>query len=269
MHASPLISVIIPTYNRPGLLQRAVQSVLNQTYQNFEIIVVDDNSDDDLSEITRQDSRIQFLRNEENRGANYSRNKGAHAAKGEFLNFLDDDDEFYPEKLKKQLNVFQKNQDALLAVVACDIIDDRNKLGKTLKNRKSGYVYKDLLKSYCVYLTTSLLIRAKYFYDIQGFDETLVANQEYDLCIRLAKKYTFDFLPEVLCINHASENQINTNFPKKLKGAMQLYRKYFWSFAKAGVSVFLYNQARFGYLFLVYILASLFGEGFYRNIPGK
>lgn len=266
MKSSPLISVIIPTFNRPDLLKRAVQSVIHQSYKNIEIIIVDDNSEVDLQEIGDLDSRIQLLRNERNRGANYSRNKGTEMAKGEFFNFLDDDDELYPEKLEKQLRLFRNNQDPSLAVVACDIIDDRNNLNITLKNRKSGYIYRDLLKSYCVYLTTSLLIKAQCFREIQGFDETLVANHEYDLCIRLAEKHTFDFIPEVLCINHASENQINSNFRKKLIGSRQMYLKHKKAFREEGVLG--YNRLRFSYLTLKNIFGMVMGPRVYFWVFG-
>lgn len=106
----PKVSVIIPTYNRAHLICRAIQSVLNQTYQDFEIIVVDDASTDNTEDVIIRnfnDSRIRFVRSQDNRGASAARNKGIELAKGKYIAFQDSDDEWFAEKLDEQIETFR------------------------------------------------------------------------------------------------------------------------------------------------------------------
>ena len=116
-----LVSVVIPTHNRADLLPRAIDSVLNQTYSNFEIIVVSDGSTDNTEEVVKsysdKDSRIRFIGYSPARGGNIARNTGIEAAKGEYVAFLDDDDEWMPEKLKKQIKVMESNPDIGLVIL--------------------------------------------------------------------------------------------------------------------------------------------------------
>ena len=100
----PLISVIIPTFNRETLLKRAIISVLNQTYQNLEIVIIDDASKDGTEKLVNnfQDSRINYFKNDRNQGVQISRNRGLEIAKGLFISFLDDDDFWLKEKIEEQ-----------------------------------------------------------------------------------------------------------------------------------------------------------------------
>ncbi len=105
----PTVSVIIPTYNRAHLLGRAIESVLDQTYQDFEIIVVDDASADETEEVVKSfgDDRINHIRHQKNKGGSAARNTGIKAARGEFIAFLDSDDEWVPKKLEKEIDRLQ------------------------------------------------------------------------------------------------------------------------------------------------------------------
>lgn len=100
----PTVSVVIPTYNRAHLVGRAIQSVLNQTYQDFEIIVVDDGSTDNTEEVVKSfnDPRIRYIRHDQNRGGSAARNTGIKMARGEYIAFQDSDDEWLPEKLESR-----------------------------------------------------------------------------------------------------------------------------------------------------------------------
>src|SRR2546429_9117536 len=108
----PKVSVIIPTYNRAEFLCSAITSVLNQTFHNFEIIVVDDASQDHTREVMNSlgDKRIRYIRHEKNKGVAATRNTGLVNAKGTYIAFLDDDDEWLPEKLQKQFNLLESCQ---------------------------------------------------------------------------------------------------------------------------------------------------------------
>ena len=107
----PTISIIIPTFNRAHLLERTINSVLKQTYTDFEIIIIDDASQDNTKDIVQRfkNKNIKYLRQNENKGAPAARNRGIQEAKGRYIAFLDSDDEWVPEKLEKQLALFEKS----------------------------------------------------------------------------------------------------------------------------------------------------------------
>ena len=104
------ISIVIPTYNRVDFLPKAIQSVLNQTYRNWEMIIVDDGSTDNTEEIVKgyKESRIQYIVHKYNLGLSAARNTGIKKSRGEYIAFLDSDDEWFPEKISCQMNIFQK-----------------------------------------------------------------------------------------------------------------------------------------------------------------
>ncbi|MBD3201963.1 MAG: glycosyltransferase [Candidatus Lokiarchaeota archaeon] len=256
---TPLVSIIIPSYNRPHLLQRAIKSVLKQTYSNLEIIVIDDNSDKDLFCIIDQfkDERIIYYRNKENKGAPYSRNRGIGVSKGNYINLLDDDDILLPQKIEVQLEKFQKSHIENLGVVVCDVEYRRKDINEIKQNHCKGNIYEKLLRSYAIYGIHSMLIKRKY---IVSFDTNLKSNQEYDLTIRLAKRCNFDFVPQTLARVFYSSNQISFNFPKKIKGTKYLFNKYRREFLNYGITFYIYNWLRFKFLLIKYYFFLFFGE---------
>ena len=120
--SNPGISVIIPTYNRAHLISRSAKSVLAQTYPDFELIIVDDGSGDNTEEIIEAlaDPRIRYLRHESNRGVSAARNTGIRAARGDYIAFQDSDDEWLPQKLEKQLGLFEQDNRGDLGLVLCE-----------------------------------------------------------------------------------------------------------------------------------------------------
>lgn len=260
----PLVSIIIPTYNRPELLKRAIQSVLTQTYKNIEIIVVDDNSDLDLNHFREEYSSVSFLTNSENRGACYSRNRGFEEANGEYVNFLDDDDELYPEKIERQIERFKVSDDEKLGMITCHLIDQRSGKEVTVRNKVRGDIYRELLARYAVSGTETMLFKKKVLQKVGVFDETLPANQEYDLLIRVCEKYSVDFIDEVLTKKHRSVNQINTNFEKKITGAKRLYNKHRERFKRESKGFFLKMWIKYRLLNVRFYIGKWFGEKVYR-----
>ena len=118
----PKVSIIIPTYNRAKLLSRAIKSVLDQTFKDFELIIVDDGSTDNtkgvVEEFQKKDSRIKYIWQENSGAPAKPKNTGIRQARGEYVAFLDDDDEWFPKKLEKQIELFEDN----IGFVGCNIL---------------------------------------------------------------------------------------------------------------------------------------------------
>jgi len=250
---NPLVSVIIPTYNRPTYLQRAIGSTLNQTYENLEIIIIDDCSTQDISTVVNefQDNRIKYFKNTTNQGSVFSRNRGLSICTGEYVNFLDDDDEILPQKIEFQIAKFKESNVENLGVVSCDMEYKRKDINMLKKNHLKGNIYKKLLKQYCIYGIHSMLIKKEF---TPKFDLNLKSSQEYDLSIKLASKCNFDYVPKRLAITHTSENQISFNYRKKIDGTKYLFKKYRSEFLRFGAKFYIYNWFRFRYLLLRYYI---------------
>jgi len=157
MVENPTVSVIIPAYNQANFIGKAIESVLRQTYQDFEIIVIDDGSTDNTEEITRgfKDKRVKYIKKyKKNRGISVARNIGIKTARGKYIALLDSDDEWLPEKLDKQINILQSESPEVGVVYSnlCYIDENGNNMNRKLRNSKKaeGYIYEDLLEKYCV-----------------------------------------------------------------------------------------------------------------------
>jgi glycosyltransferase involved in cell wall biosynthesis len=201
-----LVSIVIPTYNRAELVERAVHSVLSQTYPDLEVIIVDDASTDNTRErikaLQQVDHRILYFRHNSNRGPQAARNTGVQAAKGEYIAFLDSDNEWLPRKLERQMALFSHKADSL-GVVYCGYskVSAGGEVLNEYAPRYRGLVYKQTLGDWLTD-TSTLVVRKHILEKIHGFDENIRAYQEWDLCIRLARVCTFDFVPECLTFYH-------------------------------------------------------------------
>lgn len=201
-----LVSVVIPTYNRAELVVRAVHSVLSQTYADLEGIIVDDASIDDTRERIKTlqdiDQRVRYFRHDSNRGAQSARNTGVQAAKGEYIAFLDSDNEWLPGKLERQMALFYQKDNSPGAVY-CGYwkLSAHGDLLKEHVPRHRGWIYKQALSEWLTD-TSTLVVHKDILEKIHGFDERVRAYQEWDLCIRLARECAFDFVPECLSLYH-------------------------------------------------------------------
>lgn len=223
------VSVVIPTYGRPLLLKRAINSVINQTYSNVEIIVVDDNGENspnqkETQKMVSEYENLVYLKLKQNSGGAVARNLGAKRSSGEYICFLDDDDEFLPTKLEKQVGVFKESQNEL-SVVGCyaDILgDNQDLIRKEVCNIKGDVYFYQLKNNVC---TTSIaMIRSKYFKMVGGFDD-VSSSQEHRLFIKIfAVNPYYDYVPESLVkIYHHAGERISTG-AKKADGAIELYK---------------------------------------------
>ena len=191
---SPLISVVIPTYKRSGMLGRAIDSVLNQTYQNIEVVVIDDNSEgDEYRKETenfmlnyKDDSRVIYVKHRVNRNGSAARNTGVKVSQGEFIALLDDDDEFLPTKLELQISRLN-NSNGEYSLCYCHCSYYKN-LRKVLERRdsKEGNLMLELLKVEIAFAAGSTLIfRRSAFDKVNGFDESFQRHQDWEFMLRM------------------------------------------------------------------------------------
>lgn len=196
----PLVSVIIPTYNRANLIGRAIQSVLNQTYRNIEIIIVDDASNDNTEEIVTKFHNINvvYIRHNCNKGGGAARNTGIKASNGKFIAFLDDDDEWLNDKLEKQVKTIL-TLSSEWGGIYCGFYRITDKKIKKIEVFKKGNLKTELLKEQLdIGSSSTLLFIKKIILEIGLFDETFERNQDFELLIRFFRKYKLFSLEEPL-----------------------------------------------------------------------
>lgn len=201
----PLVSVIVPTYNRSQLLGRALHSVLAQTYPDWECLVIDDASVDETEEVVKRlgDSRIRYLRHDTNRGASATRNTGIAEARGEHLAFLDSDDEWLPEKLEKQLAVLETTKDPLLGVVVCGRIVTKPTGEQIVPGPDlQGGAYRKVLTLGFGGFGSSCFVRRSVFDVGIRFDESFVACEDRDFMAQILCRFRVESLTEPLIRQH-------------------------------------------------------------------
>ncbi|MFH1858292.1 MAG: glycosyltransferase family A protein, partial [Candidatus Omnitrophota bacterium] len=198
----PKVSVIIPTYNRAHFLQRAIECVLKQTFSDWELLVVDNGSTDDteplVHQLQKKDARIRYLF-EKRKGLSHARNLGFKEARGEFIVFLDDDDEWEPEKIKKQTAALESNPE--IALVTCggwrinelgEVIDEIPRFGWTPS-------FKSLAMEGCgIPSPSSVMIRRSCLWEVGVFSTKYCIASDYDLYLRITDKYSALCIPEHL-----------------------------------------------------------------------
>lgn len=211
------ISVIIPVHNRARILPAAIRSVLGQGYDDFELIIVDDGSQDNVRDVVESfnDTRIIYLRHDQNRGVSAARNTGIKHAKGELIAFLDSDDVWRSGKLLKQLQVFNDYPDTDCVY---SVIRRKDKYGTYFMpfSRVNGYIYDKVLMWHCVPIQ-SLLLRRSCFDSVGFFDERLLVCEDWDMCLRLSKSFRFRFVPVVLVESCVTDDSISTDMVKAEK----------------------------------------------------
>lgn len=198
----PLISIIIPVYNGEKTIRETVQSALNQSFTDFELIVINDGSQDATLDIVSSfsDARVKVF-SFTNGGLPVSRNRGISLANGEYISFLDADDLWTPDKLEKQLTVLKTNPQAGVAYSWTDCIDESGQfLRQSAYATVRGDVQANLLLANFISSGSNVLVRKQALMDIGGFDETLSNCQDWDLWLRLSTRYEFEPVktPQVL-----------------------------------------------------------------------
>lgn len=225
---NPQVSIIIPTYNRSSFLRRAITSILNQTFDDFELIIVDDCSIDDTEQVVADmnDGRIRYMKLESNIGAAAARNIGIKSARGRYISFLDSDDEYVHNKLEIQVRELDKSS-ADVGVIYCgySIHYEPDIIHGVVSPIYKGNLFDILLKRNCIGSPTPLI--KKECFDACGlFDEYLPSCQDWDMWLRISTKYDFDFVNEPLAKAHNHGNQISTNIESKILSREKLLEKY-------------------------------------------
>jgi len=233
----PKVSIIIPTYNRTDLLPRAIQSVINQTYKDWELLIIDDGSTDNTKEIVeefvKKDPRIRYFY-KENGGQGSARNLGIKNAKGEYIAFLDSDDEWLPEKLDKQIHALSTTEEKC-GFCFCDVIIQINKKSfnedKKICYSGQSIFFIDTICARFVILPSTLMIKSIVVKKIGGFDETEFARYVEDVIfgIKLAHEYEGIYLSEKLVVYRTDYKKIayeelsNFNRIKRYVNVMERY----------------------------------------------
>lgn len=213
MQPPPIISVIIPTYNREKYVVEAVQSVLVQSQKNIEIVVVDDGSTDNTGKIFADNNYESIVRYyyKPNAGAAAARNFGIKQARGEFIAFLDSDDLLINESLTLQLNRLQSNpRIGLVHGNFSKISDTHQNLGVRETSYFKGEIYPDMLSHWSGGIATpTVMVPARVLQETGGFDEELGLGEDIDMWRRIARKYEFDHIPQVLATVRSHSGNIS------------------------------------------------------------
>lgn len=229
------ISIQICTYNRAGLIENAIESVLRQTYTDWEILILDDNSKDNTEEIVKKylsDSRIRYIKNEHNLGIAKNRNKGLSLSTGKYIAVLDSDDLWIDnKKLEKQIDFIENNPEYHLVGTNFNIINSENVVLKTVRNLTKNDDIKNKMLIKNNFCHSSVLFNRLTALNAKGYDEQLDLAEDYDLYLKIGIKHKICNLIDISTSYRIHNNQSYTNKTKlgyKIqKSLITKYRKYY------------------------------------------
>ncbi|WP_091999462.1 glycosyltransferase family 2 protein [Marinobacter pelagius] len=232
---SPLVSIVTPTYNRADYIGQAVNSVLAQTYTNFEFLIVDDGSTDNTRELLEPvlaDARIRYFY-QENQGQSVARNCALSEAKGDFVCFLDSDNYWPAEKLKQQVDLFRNHPD--YDVVYGDIItiDEKGQeVSRKNMKRYSGIIAKYMIRDNCVSMNTAMA-RRRCFETLGAMSGKRRVADDYDLWLRFSARFRFLYVPEFLAYYRVMDDQISSDKTRRFDSNWEIIRDFRREFPNA------------------------------------
>lgn len=225
----PLVSVVLPTYNRPKMLQDAVESVIQQRYSPIELVVVDDHSDrpavDVLESIEFGDTEWKCIRHETNRGANVARNTGIEAADGPCIAFIDDDDRWRERKLERQITALEESHpDVGVVLVGQEYVNDEGERTAIRRPSIVGKATEALMRGESAGPFSTILVRAQVIADAGLPDERFPSWQDREWLLRLSQCCHFESVPEPLVVRRiGTHDQIGDDFESKSRVSYPLF----------------------------------------------
>lgn len=222
-----LISVVVPVYNGELTVEETVRSVLNQTFSDFELIVINDGSTDSTPDILSkiQDPRLKVF-SYSNAGLSASRNRGIKLASGELISFIDADDLWTPTKLESQLNALLANPRSAISYSWTNCIDaSGNLLDFGIHVTADGDVFSKLLKFFFLGSGSNALIRKQVFDEVGYFDETLTSAEDWDMFLRIASQYDFSAVPEPQILYRISDNSMSRNVIRQERESLKVIER--------------------------------------------
>jgi len=232
------VSVIIPTYNRAGYLGEAIQSVLDQTFSDFELLVVDDGSTDNTREVVAsfKDVRVRYIQ-QENRGVAAARNAGIKASDGEYIAFLDSDDIWLPENLEIKVKLLDSRPE--VGLVCSDAYFFDNSSGATLCRlwhdpkspawfdpvRAARQPLKELIRKGCLIMPPASLVRSQVVTAVNYFDESLPTSEDWDFIIRIVQRFQVEIIDMPLLKVRRHSTNLSENQEKMYRGAVAAINK--------------------------------------------
>jgi glycosyltransferase involved in cell wall biosynthesis len=246
---NPLVSVIIPTYGRPKFLKRAVESALKQTYDNIEVVVVNDDPSLDVSQILENLS-VKIISHGENKGGSAARNTGIKNSNGVFIAFLDDDDLWYEDKIEKQLKIFLEQPSVAAVYTGLKAVtEDGVGFGDTMPEHE-GFILDVLLSGNYVGATSTVMVKKDVLVEVGLFDEKFPSAQDWELWIRIAEKHTFGFVDEVLAEQTVHGiDRISSNKQARYLGYKMISEKYIHLIKKSPRKVQAEHELYIGVIF--------------------
>jgi glycosyltransferase involved in cell wall biosynthesis len=233
MKKSHFFTVVIPTYNRADLVKETIESVLSQTFKDFELIVVDDHSSDNTKEIVESfnDKRIIYALNDRRKGASGARNTGIFMANGSWVAFLDSDDIWLPEKLEMVYSKIQQSDETVgLIYNGLAYYDfDKNREVKVVVPAKEGYVQSDLFISNFIGTYSVVTIQTELLLRVNGCDETIYHSEDTDLYMRILGLCKIAFIDKTLTYyRYTNTDRLTTKWDQKekLNAYIMLTNKY-------------------------------------------
>ncbi|MDL0138591.1 glycosyltransferase family A protein [Halobacterium salinarum] len=285
----PTVSVIIPTYNRADVLPSTIDSVLSQSYDDFECIVVDDASTDDTETVVSNydDERIRYLCHDNNRGANAARNTGIQAATGTYISFLDSDDELLPENLAITTAALEKRPDCAGVFTSFYTVRDGNVESVSIA-QPGEMPFERICSENAIGGFTCVMFHTDVFDDIGLLDESFRSYQDWDFFIRVITNHHMVGIDEVLAIHHLHRQQISSNKRRKFDGQDRFIEKHGKKLTRVGRANIQYTRGfiyadhdeydnaahafktafkkyPYNFLYLYYYIAARCGKHVYSN----
>lgn len=239
------VSVVIPTYERPAFLEGAVETALDQTYDDLEVIVVDDGSETAYAGavVDEYPERVIGIEHEENRGLSAARNAGIERASGEYVAFLDDDDRWHETKIERQVRRLESdNRVGLVTCLSVSVTPDGEVI-HVERDAPSGDLSDSMLRKNLIGSPSRVLVRRTALEEIDGFDEDLPTKQDWDLYIRLCRNWLVAAVEDHLCVRTSHESMssspeaVTRDYRAVLEKHESLIRERgYWESAKAAIA---------------------------------